>query len=61
MPNKDYKPLFSIIMPAYNSGAYIKTAIDSILGQSFSDFELLIIDDGSSDETPKLLFEYKEK
>jgi glycosyltransferase involved in cell wall biosynthesis len=45
------KPLVSIIMPAYNVGPYIREAIDSILAQTHEHFELLICDDGSSDNT----------
>ncbi len=42
-------PAISVVMPIYNSEAYIKEAIDSILAQTFTDFEFIIIDDGSSD------------
>src|ERR1041384_50978 len=44
-------PVISVIMPAYNCGPYIRKAIDSILGQTFQDFELVICDDGSTDAT----------
>ena len=44
-------PLISIIMPAYNTEKYIREAIESILCQTVSDFELLICDDGSNDGT----------
>ena len=44
-------PALSIIMPCYNSGKYIGPAIESILSQSFRDFELIIVDDASTDET----------
>ena len=39
----------SIIMPAYNSEKYISEAVDSVINQSLSDWELIIIDDGSTD------------
>lgn len=45
----------SIILPVYNGGQYIKEAIKSIQAQSFSDWELLIINDGSSDNTDNIL------
>jgi len=54
-------PLVSVIMPAYNSEKYISEAIDSILDQSFKDFEFIIIDDGSSDRTWEIIQEYKKK
>jgi len=45
-------PGVSIIMPLYNSAAYVRHAVDSLLGQSYGDFELLVIDDGSTDDGP---------
>ncbi|MEO5564239.1 MAG: glycosyltransferase [Chitinophagaceae bacterium] len=44
-------PVVTILMPAYNAAKYIKDAIQSVLVQSFTDFELLIVDDGSVDDT----------
>jgi glycosyltransferase involved in cell wall biosynthesis len=43
--------LVSVIMPTYNYGRFIGAAIESVLQQTHEDFELLIVDDGSSDET----------
>lgn len=48
-------PLVSVLMPAYNCEAYVLEAVSSMLSQSFADFELLVIDDGSLDSTRKLL------
>jgi alpha-1,3-rhamnosyltransferase len=48
-------PKVSIRMSAYNHEAYVEEAILSVLNQSFQDFELLVIDDGSSDRTPEIL------
>ena len=42
-------PLISIIMPVYNAGVLLHTAVESVLRQSFADFELLLVDDGSTD------------
>lgn len=42
-------PLISIIVPVYNTAQYLPRCIDSILSQSFSDFELLLVDDGSTE------------
>ena len=42
-------PKLSVIMAAYNHAAFVREAIDSVLSQSYQDFELVITDDGSSD------------
>ena len=44
-------PLITVLMPVYNGAKYLNEAIDSILNQTFSDFEFLIIDDGSTDQS----------
>lgn len=44
-------PKVSIVMPAYNGARHIRAAIDSVLAQDFQDFELIVVDDNSSDET----------
>lgn len=49
------QPKFSVIMPTYNRAFCICRAIDSLLNQTYQNFELIIIDDGSTDETDKLL------
>jgi glycosyltransferase involved in cell wall biosynthesis len=55
------KPKLSVLFSAYNSGPYIREAIDSILGQSFGDFELLIADDGSTDNTREIIDSYTDR
>ena len=53
-------PKISVLMPVYNCELYIKEAIDSILNQTFADFEFLIIDDASSDDTIEIIKSYKD-
>jgi glycosyltransferase involved in cell wall biosynthesis len=48
-------PAASVVLPTYNRAAVLRRAIDSVLQQSEADFELIIIDDGSADETPKIV------
>ncbi len=48
-------PKVTVLMPVYNAEKYIKEAVDSILGQSFADFEFLIINDGSTDGSVKII------
>lgn len=51
-------PLLTIMMPSYNYARFLRQAIDTILSQSFSDFEFLIIDDGSTDESAEIIRGY---
>jgi Glycosyl transferase family 2 len=51
-------PAVTVLMPVHNSSAYLPEAIESILAQTFGDFEFLIIDDGSTDGTWQILTEY---
>lgn len=53
-------PLVSIVLPMYNAAKYIKECVDSILAQTYSDFELLIIDDGSTDDSVIIVETYKD-
>lgn len=54
-------PKISIIMPIYNGERFLKRAIDSVLAQTYKDFELICIDDGSTDNSLLLLEEYQNK
>ncbi len=54
-------PLVSVVMPVYNGEYYLSEAVRSILTQSFTDFEFLIIDDGSTDKTFDLIEQYARK
>lgn len=53
-------PKVTVIMPVYNGEKYLNEAIDSILGQTFKDFEFLIINDGSTDKTGEILESYND-
>lgn len=55
---KNYK--ISVIVPVYNAEKYIRRCVDSIIAQTFTDFELLLIDDGSTDRSGKICDEYAE-
>ncbi len=57
---KAKKPFVSVIMPVYNAEKYLKEAIDSILQQTFTDFELLIFNDGSTDNSLKIINSYTD-
>ena len=48
-------PLISVIMPCLNGEQHIQAAIDSVLAQTFGDFELIVVDNGSADRTPEIL------
>ena len=54
-------PQITVLMPVYNGEKYLRQAVDSILNQTFKDFEFLIINDGSTDKTLAILQEYKNK
>lgn len=54
-------PLISIILPTYNGSQYIWEAIDSVLSQDYKNFELLIIDDASIDQTSEIIADYQKK
>ena len=55
------KPLISIILPTYNAEKYIKETIESILNQTYKNWELIITDDNSSDKTLKILRLYAKR
>ena len=51
-------PLVSVLMPSYNYASYIREAIESVRSQTFVDFELIIVDDGSTDDSWQIISEY---
>lgn len=62
--NKDShtaRPLISVIMPVYNAEAFLKESIESILNQTYKNFEFIIIEDGSADKSPEIIKQYANK
>jgi len=53
--------LFSIVIPVYNAEGYLRECLNSILNQTYRNFEIIIIDDGSTDSSPQILNEYENK
>lgn len=52
--------MISVVMPVYNHEEYLREAVESILGQTFRNFEFIVINDGSTDNTPKILRSYHD-
>ena len=61
MTSKNKQPLVSVVMPVYNPGKYLVDAIDSILSQTFSNFEFIIVDDASTDGSWKIIKSFAKK
>ena len=53
--------MISVIVPVYNVEKYLRKCVESILGQTYTDFELLLVDDGSPDGCPRICDEYAER
>ncbi|GAB3219724.1 glycosyltransferase family 2 protein [Algoriphagus aestuariicola] len=53
--------MFSIIIPLYNKSKYIKRALDSVMEQTFQNYEVIVVNDGSTDGGEKIVFEYGER
>jgi glycosyltransferase involved in cell wall biosynthesis len=60
-PSPITNPLVSVIIPTYNRGWIVRDAIDSVLGQTYADVELIVVDDGSTDRTPEILDSYGDR
>lgn len=55
------QPAISIIIPVYNAEKYLRRCVESVLSQSFTDFELILVDDGSKDASPQICDEFANK
>lgn len=54
-------PLVSVVVPAHNAGSYLRECIESVVSQDYSPLELIVVDDGSTDDTPNILSEYAHR
>jgi len=54
-------PKVSVVLPTYNQAEFLPKALDSIFNQSWQDFELIVVNDGSTDETPTILANYRQR
>jgi glycosyltransferase involved in cell wall biosynthesis len=60
-PQAKEAPRVSVVLPTYNQAHYLPQALDSVLNQTWRDFELVVVNDGSTDETPRILDEYQRR
>jgi glycosyltransferase involved in cell wall biosynthesis len=61
MQTEEKLPRISVLMPVYNNDRYIVEAVESILNQTVTDFEFIIVDDGSTDRTSTILSDYEKR
>ena len=54
-------PLFSIIIPIYNTIKYLSQCLKSVLEQKFDDYEVILVDDGSTDDSTDICYRYKKE
>lgn len=58
---REGSPRVSVVLPTYNQAEYLPRALDSILDQTWRDYELVVVNDGSTDDTPRILEEYHRR
>ena len=61
MADMDHQPLISVIIPTYNRERYLLEAVQSVLSQTYSNIELIVIDDGSTDQSHQMIGNVKDK
>lgn len=63
MPERNFHPLVSIVIPVYNGSNYMREAIDSALNQSYDNIEVIVVNDGSTDNgaTEAIALEYGDR
>ena len=54
-------PVVDVIIPAYNAARFLPASLDSVIAQSFPDWRILLVDDGSTDDTPELVRPYQDR
>ena len=54
-------PFFSVIIPTYNRASMLREALDSVFAQTFTDYEVIVVDDGSTDDTPAIVARYEDR
>ena len=60
MNTRSHEPAVTVLMPVYNGDPFLRDAIDSILQQTWTDFEFLIVNDGSTDHTRDIIDSYRD-
>ena len=58
---EEKRPIISVIMSVYNGGKYLRAALDSVLSQTFKNFEFIVINGGSTDNTSEILQQYTKQ
>ena len=59
MQHSDMKPFISVIIPVYNCERYLERCLDSVFSQDYSNYEVICIDDGSSDGSAEIIKKYR--